>query len=247
MLCSNNVRTVEASLASIVELSKSIPLEILVTDNMSDDGSSSILSAFEREGKIKLIRQRCTRGKGRQLAFEMSQGSYIVGHMDCDDLFNAQGVVALIDLYHRRYEGKMMMTRKLDFTSSNVTIATRELITRIGGWRDLNWIEDWDLWERAAEIYEYTFAPYPESSPPHKTIRASTNERSKTLLSKMKVRYGKYCDSYRIGRYPFSSHEHVSTSQKVIWGMAKSAVILKKAKLPPVKNPKFVDTIITAS
>lgn len=246
MLCSNNVDTVEKSLTSLVDLRNSISLEIVVCDNMSTDGSNSKLKKFEEAGKIKLVSQKCTRGKGRQRAFELSRGSYILGHMDCDDLFNREGVLALVDLYHKKYEGRMMMTRKPDFTSSNITIATRDLISDIGGWRDLNWIEDWDLWERADEIGAYTFAPYPDSLPPHRTIRASANERNKSLLSKSRVRLGKYYDSFRIGRYPFSSGEHISLGQKTMCEIAKTAVFLNNSKLPPVVNPKFVDTTITS-
>ena len=72
MLCSNDGRTVEASVQSVLALSKTRRLEVVVVDNLSADGSASSLRRLRDEGQIILIEKRCTRGEGRQLAFGAS-------------------------------------------------------------------------------------------------------------------------------------------------------------------------------
>jgi hypothetical protein len=159
--------------------------------------------------------------------------------MDCDDIFDSKGLDALIRIYHDRYDGLMMMTKKLKGGSSNVTIAPRELLLCLGGWRNINWMEDWDLWARAAVVGKYVNYPYPSSNPPHKVIRVRWNERSTSLIRRLLARYGKYRDCYRIGRPPFTADEHIAASQKMIYMCAKMAVRIKRSSLTPVTNPSF--------
>ena len=126
MLCSNDAEHLKASIESLSEFSRSPQFEIIVVDNVSSDGSQEILQKLLRDGLVtKVIEQKCTRGKGRQLALESSKGEYILCHMDCDDIFRASGISSLIRVYHERYEGMMMMTRRLRDGFSNVTIAPR--------------------------------------------------------------------------------------------------------------------------
>src|SRR5208282_1135443 len=109
MLCSNDGTTLRESIASLSHLSKFVALEIIVTDNMSRDGSMDILEKLLKDGVIQeVIEQKCSRGKGRQLALERAHGDYVLCHLDCDDTFSAEGINSLIRLYHEKYEGMMM-------------------------------------------------------------------------------------------------------------------------------------------
>jgi len=239
MICSNEADTVKASVESVLELSKYRKVQVAVTDNMSRDGSQDILRRFEQEGRITLIVQKCSRGAGRQLAFAATTGDFVLGHMDCDDVFNAKGLDLLIDLYHSTCEGKVMMTQKKGSDeASNITIGPRPLIEKLGGWRDLNWGEDWDLWARAAGIGKYSYLPYPDDIPPHRTIKVRYGAY-RTPGSSFNMRRTKYADAIRSGRRMFKPGEHVSISQKLVYYLAKGGVMLKGHYLVPVPDPDF--------
>jgi hypothetical protein len=83
------------------------------------------------------------------------------------------------------------------------------LISQLGGWRNLQYGEDWDLWSRAAksERYSWTIFPIVAKSGHH-------SERSSGMgLSRFRVR--KYIDELRLGRKVFEVGERVSLAQ---WG-----------------------------
>jgi len=44
--------------------------EVIVCDNFSDDGSLKVLEEYAMKGQIKLVVERSTRGKGRQIAYD---------------------------------------------------------------------------------------------------------------------------------------------------------------------------------
>lgn len=239
MLCSNEIETVKASVESVLGLSMFRNTQVVVVDNLSRDGSLEILRRFEEEGRITLIVRRCSRGTGRELALEASSGDYILSHMDCDDIFDAKGLDSLIDLYHSTCEGDVMMTQKRDSDeASNITMGPRPLLNELGGWRDLNWGEDWDLWARAAGLGKYVFVPYPENAPPHRIIKVRYGAY-RTPRSSFNMRRRKYADAIRSGRRMFKPGEHVSTSQKLVYYLARGTVLLKGGYLSPVPDPDF--------
>ncbi len=117
-----------------------------------------------KAGAIKLVTERCSRGEGRQIAFENSSGDYIVAHMDMDDTFKPS-LISLLELYHQRCEGNLLLAifnaKKQLRGVQNIIISTRELMASLGGWRDLQRFEDWDLWSRAAKIGKYCWTEFP--------------------------------------------------------------------------------------
>jgi len=239
MICSNEAETVKASVDSVLELSKYRKLQVGVADNMSRDGSQDVLRRFEQDGQITLVAQRCSRGAGRQLAFEATTGDYVLGHMDCDDVFDAKGLDSLIELYHSSFEGMVMMTQKTGSDeASNITIAPRPLLKELGGWRDLNWGEDWDLWARAAGARKYVYIPYPDDKPPHRSIKVRYGAY-RTPRTSFNMRRTKYADAIRSGRRMFKPGEHVSLSQRLVYYLARGTVMLKRNYLVPVPDPDF--------
>ena len=239
MLCSNDGQTVEASVESTLGLSKYRKVEVVVADNMSNDGSREILHQFRDRRSITLIERKCSRGEGRQLAFEASKGNYVLSHMDCDDVFDAGGLDSLIDLYHAKYEGMLVMTQKKGSDeASNITIAPRSLLDALGGWRDLNWGEDWDLWARAGGLAKYAFAPYPLDKPPHQSIKVRPGVY-RGLRSSFNMRSRKYTDAIRTGRRMFKPGERISIPQKVVYYLAKGGVAIRRNYLTPVPDPDF--------
>ncbi len=241
MLCYNNRATVEASLGSLEGFTKSSEAEIVVVDNESTDGSWEVLK--EREGKgVKLARAKCSRGRGRQIAFEASLGQYILSTLDCDDEFYEDGIRGMLKVYHSRFEGSMLMTRKTRQNEHQaVAVSPRVLIEQAGGWRDLNWGEDWDLWNRVAKLGKYAYLPYPSELPLHKSVRV-VSERETEFGTKTSVRFQKYRDSIRTGRPVFSTGEDKSVAQLLMYYLANASVLLARDSLDPVPIPRFDDT-----
>jgi hypothetical protein len=165
--------------------------------------------------------------------------------MDCDDVFSTERLAEFVDWYRKCYDGLMTMTKKPTEEASNVTIAPRELIRKIGGWRDIQWGEDWDLWERAYEVGRYRFVPYP-SPPLHKFIMVR-RERQRGIRNKLSHRYLKYRDMLRIDRRPFQKAEHKSILQRAALALASTSVALKRSRLEPIKYKDFDDMKVLSS
>jgi glycosyltransferase involved in cell wall biosynthesis len=138
--------------------------EVVVVDSLSTDGSRQILEQYASEGKIKLIERKCSRGTGRMVAFKNSSGDYILSNFDMDDIYLPK-LDELLRIYHSVAEGYVMRVVQLTPVGWNgiqiaCTIARRDAIIRAGGWRDLNWSEDWDLWHRASKLGLYRWLEY---------------------------------------------------------------------------------------
>lgn len=117
--------------------------EVIVVDNMSNDGSEKYLKTLEKQGKIKLISARCTRGKGRQIAFENSKGEILIINIDMDTVYK-QKLDKVLEVYHC-LEKKHS---KLVLIFNGGAILSRKLIEEVGGWHDLQRGEDTELFWR---------------------------------------------------------------------------------------------------
>ena len=192
----NNAPTLEKSLDSILGQIDD-RFEVVLVDSESDDGSEKILQKYERDGKIKLLEQKCNRGRGRQIAFENSSGDYIISNMDMDDIAKPR-LGELLDKYHRLCDGNLLWARSRDpnnfWGGENITIAPRKLIQDLGGWKDLQLEEDRELASRAAKLgrYRWTFFNMFYSTNPH--------EERRTFWGRIKFRYASYRDRMRAGR-----------------------------------------------
>jgi len=129
--------------------------EIIVVDSCSNDGSVDLLKDYQGKG-IKLIVQMCSIGLGRQKAIENSRGKYIISHMDMDDVFQPN-LKKLLRIYHTNFEGYMLVVQRPSGADAGIMIAPRKLIDTIGGYRDLNYLEDRDLFSRAAQLGYFRF------------------------------------------------------------------------------------------
>jgi glycosyltransferase involved in cell wall biosynthesis len=150
----NQGETIRESLESIVaQIDDSF--EIVVVDSLSTDDSARVLSEYASKGTIKLISKKCNRGKGRQIAFENSVGEYVLAHFDMDIYYNPK-LIELLQVYHRKYDGLLLRFDNLrDEGVASLMVAPRTLLTAIGGWRELQVGEDWELWRRAWEQRAY--------------------------------------------------------------------------------------------
>ncbi len=138
----NNARTVVSCVLSIQRVMNTIgvPWEIVVTDNYSTDGTYEILSKLMKTFPIKVIRKRCSRGKGRNLALRLSSGYYVM-YIDFD--MELKSYASKLIEYYIENADDYTVYMPFGFT-------TRISALRIGGWRDLNHGEDTEFFARAA-------------------------------------------------------------------------------------------------
>jgi hypothetical protein len=113
----------------------------------------------------------------------------------------------------------------------------------LGGWRDLNWGEDWDLWARASGVGRYAFVPYPLDKPPHRSIKVRYGIY-RGIMSSFDMRRRKYADAIRTGRRMFKPGERVSVPQRLVYYLAKGSVVIRRNYLTPVPDPDFSEFTI---
>jgi glycosyltransferase involved in cell wall biosynthesis len=172
--------------------------EIVLVDNYSNDGSYDFLKEYGQSGRIKLLRARSTRGRGRQIAFENSLGEYIIANLDMDDVFKPR-LSELLTKYHAVAEGKLLsvwsVNRRGFWGGGSVVIAPRELIQRLGGWNNLQIFEDWELCARAARAGVYSWGEFDFVD----EINAHA-ERGETIGGRLRWKFVALRDNLRVGR-----------------------------------------------
>jgi glycosyltransferase involved in cell wall biosynthesis len=190
--------------------------EIVVCDNRSSDGSNAILQEYARKGKIKLFVENCSRGKGRQIAFEKSTGEYIISGLDTDDRLKPV-FQKFLSLYHKDHEGYML-------SAGTIHVIPRQLVEEIGGWRDLKWGEDVDFRRRATSLglqheFEYDIA----------LVERGHNKRS--LTARISNIYDTSVCCYRIGTSVSDQVKMTALFNKpAIFGFAVAAFIVSKCR-----------------
>ena len=143
-LCSTNYNTypiTRRSLESVLASIDGLDCEVVVVDNFSDDGSYEALMSHPKSVPILLERRRCSRGMGRQRAYQMSRGDYIVT-FDLDTIYNDRWARLL----------RWVIANEIPFGLSAVfsQFYPRPALRQVGGWRDFQYWEDVDLWVRLA-------------------------------------------------------------------------------------------------
>lgn len=223
MTCYNEVSTVRDSLNSLLgQLNENY--EVVVVDNFSTDGTYDVLKEFEKLRNVKVIQKRSSRGEGRQFALEHASGEYVVANLDLDDTFRPV-LGEIVRAYHDKAEGKVLAVFNSppppDFDMGwvqNVTIGPREVISAIGGWRDLSLFEDWDLWSRAYQAQKYAWTSY------RFALNTTVHSEERRAFSRLKNRYERYRCRLRLGMKIFSPGEKISLSQRVAYLAARFSV-----------------------
>ena len=183
----NDHGTIRASLDHLLSQLRPEESEVIVVDAESTDGSLDILKQYADSGKIKLWVQPCKRGRGREIAFEHSDGAYIISGVDTDDIL-APRLQELLSLYHTMYEGRVL--------HSGLTIAPRAVVEKIGGWRDV-FAEDSDFWERARVAGYLSETQF--------SILPSRQRRERRLLARIVYDVRSFWSCLKTGRKPILS------------------------------------------
>ena len=211
----NSIDTIKSSLESLFCVIND-DFEIVVCDNVSEDGSRAILEDYAAKRKIKLIVQRCSRGRGRMIAFENSVGEYIISGIDTDDKLK-KNFQTFLNIYHKRHEGYML-------SAGTIHIIPRHIVEEIGGWRDLTWGEDIDFYKRAkcfGKQHDFGYS----------IDLADRGNNKRGFIDRLLERYDAAKCYYRIGK-PVSQQVKMSTwlQKPVILILAVSALVECKSK-----------------
>lgn len=231
----NNKSTLVESLNSIFRQING-DFEIIIVDSKSEDGSADILRNYAKQGKIKLIEMKCSRGLGRQIALENSSGDYVISGLDMDDIFKPT-FESILSFYHSVTEGKLLTV----VNGETTMVSKRELLTSLGGWRDLQFRENWELARRAAKENNHRWTIFPI------VTSITPKERRKSFRSTIGYRYMRYRDNLRVGHKQFDEGEKLGWGQKLVWFAAKfSTLFLPKYRasytFTSVDSNDFVDS-----
>ncbi len=126
-----------------------IDAEFVLIDNMSSDRTFSILKQYE-SNKVIVDRYNGPKGGARNKALMLSHGKYILC-LDGDQIY--YNLQKLIQEYLNNYDGYGLKVGRSSFP----ILAPRELLLKVGGWRNLVHIEDWDLWFRLTDSCKFLY------------------------------------------------------------------------------------------
>jgi len=141
-LCTTNYNSSPAtreSLESVLSRVQGLDVEMVVVDNWSVDGSYEVLASFGDRVDLTLVRARSSRGVGRDLAFRRARGQYVVT-FDCDTIYN--------DDWRRLLDWVLAERIPYRLSATFSQFYPRGVLESVGGWRDLQYWEDMDLWTR---------------------------------------------------------------------------------------------------
>jgi len=144
----NSVDTIEASIRSVFRPDA----DIVITDGGSTDGTYEKLLEISKDYNMKVYRvPGASRGLGRQLALlKCPEGSYTMNISNLDDEYNVY--------WHKSIDWGMATGSPRPLPH----FYNREYLLSRGGWRDLNYGEDNELWARVGFDY---FLPVVQERP----------------------------------------------------------------------------------
>lgn len=142
-ICTTNYNcghALHAHLTSIYSQFSEGEFEYVCVDNYSRDASHEILDTWQsRHGNFRWIRRRCSMGWGRELAAQATSAQHIL-IVDTDTVYYP----VLRDFVNR----VLMDMPDVAVQAIYAGIFPRSLWAEVGGRRDLNVGEDFDMWMR---------------------------------------------------------------------------------------------------
>jgi len=187
----NSGDILEAHLRSIYTQFSPRQFEYVVVDNCSEDATASTYERWGKEyGNITLVRKKCWRGKGRQLAFQASNAETVV-QVDCDMVFNTQWGDAI----------RWFLKTKPDFALvlRGCAIYPKHLIEEIGGWRNLQQGEDLDVYFKLLKRGKVKFCPLIVTSGGKSFWRTKSKSHLKNYIRLWRDAH----DAFLLGRLKF--------------------------------------------
>lgn len=146
-ICTTNyncAHALERHLRSVYNALVGLDFEYVVVDNRSRDRSSEILARWASVNpNMTVLSKGCTMGEGRQIAFQLSSGDFIMV-LDTDVEYSPL-LRQFVDEYFRWYPG-------FSVQAVFCGIFPRDQWERAGGRRSLNTNEDVDMWVRILKL-----------------------------------------------------------------------------------------------
>lgn len=171
----NRVESLERAIASVIEQTWN-PIEIIVVDDASEDGTQALLEKYSLSHSVKVIRNQQALGAAacRNVAIEQASGEFVAG-LDDDDIWRPRRVELLLEAFEEGYAGTCSHDR-LDFGNrelvwkkkplitlhdllyynqvGNQVLTRRKYIRDVGGYDEsLTSAQDYDLWIRLAHDF----------------------------------------------------------------------------------------------
>lgn len=226
-ICITNYNTRDTILESLQSILNQIDssFEIIVCDNCSTDGSREILEKYAKKNMLKLIVERSTRGRGRQIAFANSKGNWILTGLDLDDVFKPT-LKDILKIYHKEHEGYM-----LGFGTHGaygIALIPRAVVQEVGGWRDLRWGEDLDFRLRVERISK--FQRCGDLSDASIWLQITCDQRRRRPLYWIRETYVMYECRYHIGVSVFDFRRILWYKKPLNFLIAFAAVIVCRMK-----------------
>ena len=146
-ICTTNYNCAHAlqqHLDSVYALFDENEFEYIVVDNKSKDRSIEILRDNQKKhSNMTVLSEKCTMGKGRQIAFGHSTSSHIVV-IDTDTVYSLK-CKNFIDICLEKYPDTAIQALLC-------AVIPRDIWEKVGGRRNLNVNEDFDMWMRIWKI-----------------------------------------------------------------------------------------------
>lgn len=136
--------TISYCLDNIIKTFKPFSYEVILVDNYSDDNTFQIALSYVNRCNITLMKKKCSRGKGRQICLKISKGKYIIP-IDADNILIPRIMQSLIKAYLKsEFKDKKILAT----LSGPIGIYPKCILSKVGGWKDLNWGENHELFIR---------------------------------------------------------------------------------------------------
>jgi len=214
----NNANSITKTLESIVNAIKKAEVlsEIVVIDNYSNDCTYDLLTKKSKQAlnsnisSFIVMRRKCNRGLGRQIALHMSSGMFIIT-FDGDTIYDSYNLSKVLKLYYNLFAGKVLLVNEPGF----IGIIPRMLCTKIG-FRDLNYSEDIDFLARLLSIVDKSkIVSLPISLARNEEVVGVRERRYATGLKYLIRKIGNYVDN--VISYGLNTKKTLIHS-RYIWG-----------------------------
>lgn len=151
----NNANRVKRALDLLMKAFKNKNFEMIIVDSYSTDGSFEILQEYARRyHNIKVLRKKCSRGLGQQIAFENSRGEIVI-FIHMDTWYEPEKLSKLLKAWEKsKYRQLAVLT-----LSPPIWICPRFVVEETGGWRNYNYGEDIDFATRIFVSGKGIFVP----------------------------------------------------------------------------------------
>lgn len=132
----NSVATVNGFVKPLLNLGSNY--EIIIVDNCSSDGTFEKLNEYGSE--LKILRSKCSRGRGRQIAMNLAKGKTII-HVDFD--VGYKEIEKVVEFYEKTSKSSIYYIKSKKYKcNACIYIGEKYTFDLLNGFPDLNHADD---------------------------------------------------------------------------------------------------------